>query len=496
VLVAAWEEDASTLDPSKTVGAHELRLNIQFCHTLWGMEGSSTDLVPWLASSWSHSEDGLTWTVDLRPDVTFHDGTPCNADAVKWSFDRWLDPNHPYHDPPYGVLDFLLGGITNIEKLGDLQLRFTLEKVDATFEEHMLDGRAVVVSPTAVEAAGSVEFGQNPVGSGPFKFSSWEKGVRIVFDRYDGYWGETAKIDQLIVRPIVENAARLNALQQGEVDLIVAMSPEFIPIVQSDPNLQLLESESFHIWWVTLNMHEEPMQDVRVRQALNYAVNKQAIADTILQGAAALTGGPIMSQSWGNDPSVEPYPYDPEQARALLTEAGYAEGFATRFWVPESGSGMIAPKEIAQIIQADLQEVGVQVELLTQEWTSYVSDWASTGLDVGNYGMAEMSWNPSSPDPADWLDPNLKGTAHPPAAFNGGYYANGELDDLLERGITTLDRAERVGIYQEAQRLLREDCPWIFMFSANNIAAATTRLKGVELNPNPWAISLNRAHFE
>jgi peptide/nickel transport system substrate-binding protein len=204
----------------------------------------------------------------------------------------------------------------------------------------------------------------------------------------------------------------------------------------------------------------------------------------------------MMGQSWGNDPSVQPYPFDPERARALLAEAGYADGFTTRFWVPESGSGMIAPREIAQIIQSDLQDVGVQVELVTQEWTSYVSDWSSTGLDAGNYGLAEMSWNPSSPDPADWLDPNLKTSAHSPAAFNGSYYSNAEVDELLDRGITTLDRAERVPIYQEAQRILREDCPWIFMFSANNVAAATARLKGVELNPNPWAISLNRAYFE
>jgi peptide/nickel transport system substrate-binding protein len=394
------------------------------------------------------------------------------------------------------VLGYLLGGIKRIDKVGDLTLNFTLSQVDAKFEANMLDSRAVVVSPTAVQKLGKAGFGGMPVCTGPFQVTEWDKGVRIVLDRFDGYWGEKANVDQVIIRPIVENAARLAALQQGEVDLVIALSPEFIPVVESDPNLQLLQSPSSHIWWIALNMHEEPMQDVRVRQALNYAIDKRAIVDTILQGAATLTGGPIMDQSWGNDDSVLPYPYEPDKAKALLAEAGYGDGFSTRFWVPESGSGMIAPKEIAQIVQGDLANVGVQVELVTQEWTSYVSDWANIGLDSGNYGMAEMSWNPSSPDPADWLDPNLKTDAISPAAFNGSYYSNSEVDDLLARGLTTLNREERAKLYQQAQRILREDCPWIFMFSANNIAAASVRLRGVELNPNPWTVSLNRAYFE
>lgn len=503
VLVAGWEEDAATLDPAKTICGHEVRIVNQFANTLWGLEGTATEPVPMLAESWESSEDGLTWTVTLKPDLTFQDGTTLDAEAVKWSFDRFLVEDHPFYDPPYNLLSYYLGGpdldhgIATVEAVDPLTVVFTLKQPSAQFETDMMNGYAAIVSPSALEAAGLVEFGEMPVSTGPYQVSTWEKGVRLVLDRFDGFYGEPAQIDQIIIRPIVENAARFTALQQGEVDFITAMGPEFIPLVEQDPNLQLLQSPGFHIWWIALNVNEEPLANVQVRQALNYAVNKQVIVDTILQGAATLTNGPIIGHSWGNDPSVEPYPYDPEMAMSLLAEAGYADGFTTRFWVPESGSGMIAPTEIAQVVQADLAAVGVTAEIVTQEWTSYVADWQNGGLDAGGYGMAEMSWNFSSPDPGQWLDVNLKTDAHPPGGgFNGSFYSNPEVDDLLTQAAASFVQDERAELFKQAQVIMREDCPWIFMFSANNVAAATSRLKGLELNSDPSVVSLYQAYYE
>ena len=504
VLVAGWEEDAATLDPAKTICGHEVRIVNQFGNTLWGLEGTATEPVPMLAESWESSEDGLTWTVTLKPDLLFQDGTPCDAEAVKWSFDRFLVEDHPFYDPPYNLLSYFLGGpgidkgIASVEVVDPTTLTFTLKAPLATFETDMMNGYAAVISPTAMEAEGLTGFGEKPVCTGPYMVSTWEKGVRLVLDRFDGYYGEPAKIDQIIIRPIVENAARFAALQQGEVDFITAMGPEFIPMVNQDPNLQLLQSPGFHIWWIALNVHEEPLANVKVRQALNYAVNKQLIVDTILQGAATLTNGPIIGHSWGNDPAVEPYPYDPEMAKSLLAEAGYADGFTTRFWVPESGSGMVAPTEIAQVVQADLAAVGVTAEIVTQEWTSYVADWQTSGLDAGTgYGLAEMSWNFSSPDPAQWLDVNVKTDAHPPdGGFNGSFYSNPEVDELLTQAEASASQDERAELFKRAQAVMREDCPWIFMFSANNVAAATARLKGLELNSDPSVISLHLAYYE
>jgi peptide/nickel transport system substrate-binding protein len=158
---------------------------------------------------------------------------------------------------------------------------------------------------------------------------------------------------------------------------------------------------------------------------------------------------------------------------------------------------MVAPKEIGQIVQANLGEVGVTAEIVTQEWTSYVADWQNKGLDAGDYGLAEMSWNFSSPDPAEWLDPNVRTDAHPPdGGFNGSFYSNPEVDDLLTQAQQSSDQEERAGFFKQAQAIMREDCPWIFMFSANNVAAATARLQGIELNSDPSVVSLYRAFFE
>jgi peptide/nickel transport system substrate-binding protein len=503
VIVAGWEQDVGTLDPAKTICGHETRVVTQFAKTLWGLEGSSPENVGMLAESWEIAADGLSVSVKLKPNLTFQDGTPVDATAVKWSFDRFLDANHPFYDPPYNLLSYYLGGpdidrgLATVEVIDPLSLKFTLKAPEPLIESYMSLPYAAVVSPTAVQAAGNAAFGEKPIGTGPFQVSSWEKGVRIVLDRNDTYYGEKAKVDQLIIRPIVESAARLTALQQGEVDFIVAMSPEFIPVIQGDPNLQLLQAPGYHIWWIGLNVHVPPLENVKVRQALNYAVDKQVIVDTILQGAATLTNGPIIAHSWANDPTVEPYPYDPERAKALLAEAGHPDGFSVKFWVPESGSGMVAPKEIGQIVQADLEKIGVTAEIVTQEWVSYVEDWQNKGLDAGGYGLAEMSWNFSSTDPGEWLEPNVLTNAHPPGGgFNGSFYSNPQVDDLLAKAKATLNLDERATYFKQAQAVMREDCPWIFMFSANNIAAATARLKGIELSSDPGVVSFERGYYE
>lgn len=503
VIVAGWEQDVGTLDPAKTICGHETRVVTQFAKTLWGLEGSSPENVGMLAESWEIAADGLSVSVKLKPNLTFQDGTPVDATAVKWSFDRFLDANHPFYDPPYNLLSYYLGGpdidrgLATVEVIDPLSLKFTLKAPEPLIESYMSLPYAAVVSPTAVQAAGNAAFGEKPIGTGPFQVSSWEKGVRIVLDRNDTYYGEKAKVDQLIIRPIVESAARLTALQQGEVDFIVAMSPEFIPVIQGDPNLQLLQAPGYHIWWIGLNVHVPPLENVKVRQALNYAVDKQVIVDTILQGAATLTNGPIIAHSWANDPTVEPYPYDPERAKALLAEAGHPDGFSVKFWVPESGSGMVAPKEIGQIVQADLEKIGVTAEIVTQEWVSYVEDWQNKGLDAGGYGLAEMSWNFSSTDPGEWLEPNVLTNAHPPGGgFNGSFYSNPQVDDLLAKAKATLNQDERATYFKQAQAVMREDCPWIFMFSANNIAAATARLKGIELSSDPGVVSFERGYYE
>jgi peptide/nickel transport system substrate-binding protein len=281
------------------------------------------------------------------------------------------------------------------------------------------------------------------------------------------------------------------------VDVIVQVPAVFIPAIESDPNVRLLRADANHIWWILLNMHEKPLADKRVRQALNYAVDKQAIAQDLLKGGVKVAAGPMM-KGWAEDPSLRPYPYDPKKAKQLLEAAGYSNGFRTRFWVPESGSGMVAPKEIATVVQAQLKEVGVTVEIETQEWTSYLNGFFSVGLDHGKppFGMGEMSWNVQVPDPVLYVDSILGGDFHPPKGFNAGYYRNPEVDRLIRQAGRALDVDVRKDLYFRAQRIIYDDAPWIFMFHGQNIIATRKNIRGFEVNPCPWWLDFTKTYAE
>jgi peptide/nickel transport system substrate-binding protein len=255
-----------------------------------------------------------------------------------------------------------------------------------------------------------------------------------------------------------------------------------------------------HIWWIALNLREKPLADKRVRQALNYATNKEAIVRDLLKGGATVAPSTMMVGSWAQDPSLQPYPYDPKRAKQLLEAAGYANGFQTRFWVPESGSGMIAPKDIATLVQAQLKEVGVTAEIVTQEWTSYVNDYGSVGFAPSgkpSYGMGEMSWNTPLPDPVHYVDVNLKSDAQPPkGGFNAGFYSNKDVDSLLAQAASTLDHARRKTLYFQAQKIVYDEAPWIFMFSAENLVATRKDIRGLEVNACPWWLDFTRTYVQ
>jgi len=498
-IVVGWEAEMATLDPSKTVCAHELRYDQQIGETMWRLEGGSAQVKPSLGIRWQASADGKEWTFTVRPGVKFQDGTPLRAQDIQWTYDRWMDSKHPYHDPPYGLLQYFLGALDKVEATNDTTVKFYLKHLDAAFDSNMIWPHTSVISPTALQKLGKQQFALKPVCTGPWEVVEWTKGTRLILERYSGHWGNPPILRRMIIKPIPEDAVRLAQLKTGEVDVIVALPPQFIPDVQGDPNLKLLRRVGNHVWWLALNMREKPLTDKRVRQALNYATNKEEIVRDLLKGGAKVAPGPMMVGSWPEDTELKPYPYDPKKAKQLLEAAGYGSGFNTKFWVPESGSGMIAPKEIATLVQAQLKEVGVNVEIATQEWTSYVADYGSVGYapqGKPGYGLGEMSWNTPLPDPVHYIDPNLKTDAQPPKGFNAGFYSNPEVDRLLTQAGNTLDRDQRKRLYVQAQKIIYDDAPWIFMFSAENLVATRKNIQGLEVNPCPWWSDFTRTYVQ
>src|SRR5690606_33779660 len=228
----------------------------------------------------------------LREGVTFHDGSPFNAEAVKFNFDRMLDENHPYANTGPFPLSFFFASVENVEAVDDSTVKFTLNEPYAPFLSNLASPTGLLVSPAAVEQHGA-EFSRNPVGTGPFKFEEWQSNSRVVVSRNDAYWDGAPPLEAVIFRPITDANTRVAEMLSGGIDLLLEPPPDNVAQFRDDPGFVVNETVGPHVWYVMLNMREGVFADERVRQAVNYAGNKQSLVEDVLQGAADISAGPI-----------------------------------------------------------------------------------------------------------------------------------------------------------------------------------------------------------
>lgn len=467
-----------TMDPPQITDLNSTRVIKRIFEGLTAQELGTYKIIPGLAKSWDISKDGLTYTFHLRDGVRFHDGTPLTAEAVKFCFDRQMNDQGPYYKTGiYPYVKGFLGNVAGVEVVNPLTVQIRLKSPLTPFLQYLAHHSLYIYSPEALKKHGK-DVVKHPVGTGPFKLEAWEPGVKVVLGRNDQYWGGAPKIRQAIYVPIIEAQARLAAIRTGEIDLTMDVPPDSLDALRKDPNVVVAEADSSAVWYVVLNTRHPILKDRRVRQALNHAVNKEAIIRDILKGTAIAAHSP-MSPAYGpfHEPQVTRYPYDPDRARALLKEAGYPNGFDLTFLVPESGSGMQSPVEMGTVIQANLAAVGVRARIQTMEWGAYLKKY----LEAPD--MAEMSWNPSIGDPDHMMYMLLSSDRFPPA-FNAGFFQHGKLDDLLRRARTTIDERERVPLYREAQRIVAEEAPWIFVDHGKQVIVHRKRVQHFKLHPN------------
>jgi peptide/nickel transport system substrate-binding protein len=467
-----------TMDPPQISDLNSTRVIKRMFEGLTAQELGTYKIVPGLARSWDISKDGLIYTFKLRPNVKFHDNTPLTAEAVKFCFDRQMNDKGPYYATgTYPYVKGFLGNVAGVEVVDPLTVQIKLKSPLTPFLQYLAHHSLYIASPDALKKWGK-DIVKHPVGTGPFKLETWEPGVKVVLTRNDQYWGGAPKLRQAIYVPIIEAQARLAAIKTGEIDLTMDVPPDSLDELRKDPNIVVAEASSSAVWYVLLNTRHPILKDARVRQALNYAVNKEAIIRDILKGTAIVSNGP-MSAVYGPffEEKTARYPFNPEKARALLKDAGHPNGFELTFMVPESGSGMQSPVEMATVIQANLAAVGVRAKIQTMEWGAYLKKY------VDGPDMAEMSWNPSIGDPDHMMYMLLSSDRFPPA-FNAGFYQNARVDDLLRRGRTTTDDAGRVPLYREAQKIVTEDAPWIFVDHGKQVIVLRKRVQGFTLHPN------------
>ncbi len=480
VLVVGQIAEPKSLDPSTVTAVNDFRILMNLYDGLVRYKDGTLEVEPGLAESWTISEDGLTYSFTLRDGIAFHDGSPLNAEAVKFTFDRMLDENHPYHDTGPFPLSFFFSAIDSVEAKDDRTVVFTLNEPYAPFLSNLAYPTGLIVSPAAVAQHGK-DFGRNPSGTGPFQFAEWESNAKVVAVRNDAYWDGAPSLEAVVFRPITDANTRVAEMLSGGIDLMVEVPPDNVATFAGDATYAVHEQAGPHVWFLILNAKEGPFADKRVRQAVNYAIDKQSLVDNVLQGTAQVAAGPTPPAfSWAYNENLQPYPHDPDKARELIKDAG-AEGATLTFYVTEGGSGMLDPVPMGTAIQADLAEVGLDVEIETYEWNTFLGK-VNPGLE-GEADMAEMAWMTNDPDTLPYLA--LRTGAFPEkGGFNSGYYSNPKVDELLEAARRSTDQAERAKLYKEMQEIVQEDAPWAFIANWKQNAVTSDRVSGFKLQPS------------
>lgn len=479
VLIVGQIAEPKSLDPAAVTAVNDFRILMNVYDGLVRYKDGTLEVEPSLATNWEISEDGTEYMFTLREDVKFHDGSDFNAEAVKFNFDRMLKDDHPFHDTGPFPLSFFFSAVESVEAVDAKTVRFKLNAPYAPFLSNLAYPTGLIVSPAAVEKHAK-EFGRSPSGTGPFKFAEWKSNERVVIEKNPNYWDGAAGMQAIVFRPITDANTRTAEMLAGGIDLMVEVPPVALSQFEGD-QFKVVEQAGPHLWFLILNAKEGPFADKKVRQAANYAINKTALVNDVLEGTAEVAAGPTPPAfAWAYDESLEPYPYDPEKAKALLKEAG-AEGVELTFYVTEGGSGMLDPIAMGTAIQADLQAVGLKVNIETYEWNSFLGK-VNPGLE-GKADMAEMAWMTNDPDTLPYLA--LRSGAFPSeGGFNSGYYSNPEVDKLLENARIATDQGERAKLYKEMQQIVHDDAPWVFVANWKQNAVTSDRVENFALQPS------------
>ncbi|MBV9521760.1 MAG: ABC transporter substrate-binding protein, partial [Alphaproteobacteria bacterium] len=329
-LVIAIQSDPTGFDPEAVLNNTSGFVEATIYDSLTKYKPGTVDVEPGLAESWSVAPDGLTYTFHLRKGVSFHDGTPFNAASYVKTLQRLLDkadPDSIYKNGPVeSYIDFTYGQVAHYAALDDDTVEFKLKAPSAPFLASLAMVFNGVVSPAAASKY-KADFRNHPVGTGSFIFKEWRRGDQIVLDANPAYWGGKPKLDRIVFKVYPDPQASLLAMKRGDVHILADVSTPTIPAIRSDPNLVLLTQPGLAISGVGLPFDAKPFSDKRVRQALNYAVDKNAINKSLFQGLAVPMTSPLPEAQWSFDPSLKGYPYDPEKAKSLLAEAGLGKGF-------------------------------------------------------------------------------------------------------------------------------------------------------------------------
>ena len=449
-LIISQKADVETFDPSQSNNTTTHNVTINLFDTLVRLSDDGRDFVGELAESWK-VVDPTTWQFRLRRGVKFHNGEELNAAAVKFSLDSTLDLERKTRQRPTYVAfkEVRIDDPYTVSIITHKPYAIALTQLQYL----------MVVPPGYIKQVGWDEFGRKPVGSGAFKFKEWERDVRVVLEANDAYWKGKPKVRSLAFRAIPEDASRIAAVQRGEVDIIDAVPYDRIKELQGSPTVKITQRQGEQVYVGLDTLRVEPLKKREVRQALNHAVNADALVKNLLLGYAVRLNGPMFPTTPGYDEKQPAYAYDPERAKRLLAQAGYPNGFEVEFAVSPAFQGIAKGTEVGEAIAGQLGRVGVRAKLNVQDSAALFNAYSAKKLQ-----MYLFAWK-SSPEAGRHLETLLH------SKTRGYYYQNPEADLLIDAYFVALDPKKRQEIGRQLHAFLREDAPWIFLYQQMDLFA-------------------------
>ncbi len=471
VLTIGMDSDPVAFDPALVSDGNSAMVIKETMEGLMAFESGTGKLIPWLAKDYTFTDEGKVVTFTLRENVTFHDGTPFDAEAVKYNFERQMPDNKTEEMPNAGTI---FGNVEKVEVLGTYQIRITLKSRDVTFLTSLaLNPGCEMVSPKAFEADPEA-FKKHPVGTGPYRFATYVEGQYVSLKANEEYWNGRAKCDEIVFKIIPDSAVRTSELIAGSIDILQSVDLNSVSQLENTAGVEVKSTPGATISYIALYSNKEPFNNKKVRQALFMGVDREAIVTGLYGNNAVVSKGFIPPTTLGYSDDLEPFAYDPDNAQQLLSEAGYGNGLSvTMLAYNVTKNYNPAGERLAIAIQDNLKKIGVDAEVVVKPWNEFVSEL----FDENPTGHAiQIGWGSTINDPADFamlLESKNVGTG-----LNFADWENETYDQLADKAKKTGDLEEREAIYIEMQQLANEECPWIHMSHSKDFYAYSDNVIG------------------